>query len=179
MIDHAPLYPPDPSRIIFRENVTDNDIAEVRGIVASTGFFSEQEIEIAAELVEERLAKGIRSGYYFLFAEYSGKVLGYSCFGPIPLTKSSYDLYWIVLHEKFRNFRIGKEILTRSEEIITGMGGLNIYADTSSREQYAPTRSFYEKNGYSLAAYLPDFYSTGDGKIIYCKTIVDAGLCSG
>jgi len=41
----------------------------VRGIVESSGFFSAEEVEIAVQLVQERLTKGIQSGYHFLFAE--------------------------------------------------------------------------------------------------------------
>ena len=38
-------------------------------IVQSTGFFYDHEIEIAVELVTERLTHGESTGYYFVFAE--------------------------------------------------------------------------------------------------------------
>ena len=50
-----------------------------------------------------------------------------------------------------------------------------MYVDTSTRPDYLPTRRFYERNGYTLAASLPDFYDTGDGKAIYCK-VLEAGV---
>ena len=89
--------------LVFRTSVNDTDIENVREIVSSTGFFSDEEVIIAAELVEERLTKGESSGYFFLFIEIDGKTIGYSCFGPIPATKLSYDLYWIAVHNDYQN----------------------------------------------------------------------------
>ena len=42
--------------------------------------------------------------------------------------------------------------------------------ETSGRESYLPTRKFYEKIGYTVAACVKDFYAVGDDKIIYTKT---------
>ena len=138
-------------------------------MVKASGFFYDEEVEVAVELVEERLAKGAKSSYYFLFAEHSGKVVGYTCFGPIPCTKSSYDLYWIVVHNDFRGSGLGTELLRRSEDMISKRGGTRIYAETSSRPQYDPTRAFYQKAGYQQEAVINDFYAPGDSKIVYLK----------
>jgi N-acetylglutamate synthase-like GNAT family acetyltransferase len=51
-------------------------------------------------------------------------------------------------------------------------GASRIYIDTSSRPQYAATRGFYEATGYAIAAELPDFYRSGDGKTIFSKIFV-------
>jgi hypothetical protein len=70
------------------------DPVHIREIASSTGFFREDEIRIAVELVEEWLAKGVASGYEFFFADIDGKPVAYSCYGLIPCTLHSYDLYW-------------------------------------------------------------------------------------
>jgi len=88
--------------LTFRETPIPADIEAVRAIVSSSGFFSESEIEVAAELVEERLSKGLSSGYYFLFAEDAERMLGYACYGPIPCTAASWDLYWIAVQPDLR-----------------------------------------------------------------------------
>jgi hypothetical protein len=51
------------------------------------------------------------------------------------------------------------------------MGGKRIYVETSSREQYRPTRSFYSCCGYCKEATLEDFYSSGDHKVIYLRML--------
>jgi len=155
----------------YRSEVRSSDPEFVREIVASSGFFSEAETEIAVELVEERLAKGVESGYYFLFAERDQKTIGYSCFGPIPATQSSYDLYWIAVHEDCRGGGIGRKLLAASEEAIREMGGRRVYAETSGRDQYRPTRAFYLACGYKEEAILEDFYAPGDAKHFFVKEL--------
>jgi D-alanine-D-alanine ligase len=156
---------------VFRETVAPSDREAVRRIVASSGFFTGPEIDVAVELVDERLAKGPASGYHFIFAEREGKAIGYSCFGPIACTVSSYDLYWIAVEEEARGLKLGTVILERSEEAIRKLGGTRVYVETSARPLYEPTRRFYEKCGYRQETVLADFYAPGDGKVIYVKAV--------
>ncbi len=148
------------------------DAGSVRQLAAATGFFSVEEILIAGELVEETLARGSAAGYHFMFAEDGcSHLIGYCCFGPVPLTRESFDLYWIAVLPQRQGCGLGRRLMQAAEAAIREKGGKQVYADTSSREQYLPTRAFYEKAGYRQAAYLPDFYAPGDGKVIYCKTL--------
>jgi GNAT superfamily N-acetyltransferase len=155
----------------FRETLLPTDREAIRRLVDATGFFSREEVEIAVELVDERLLKGESSGYHFLIAEVEGRVSAYACFGPIPGTKCSFDLYWIVVAPEGRRRGIGREVLARSEARMAERGAGRIYAETSGRTQYAPTRAFYEACGYAPAAFLEDFYAPGDGKVVYVKEI--------
>lgn len=157
--------------IILREEVFDSDTEAVRRITASTGFFAAEEIDVAVELVEERLAKGMKSGYYFIFAVSCGAPVAYSCYGPIACTVSSYDLFWIVVSDTLRGKNIGTRLLALSEQRIRELGGTRIYVETSSRKLYDPTRKFYEKRDYRKEAVLDDFYAPGDAKVIYVKEV--------
>ena len=157
--------------LLLREEVKEEDCQAVREIVTSTGFFYEDEIDIAVELEEERLEKGLDSGYYFLFAEDKNKVVGYTCFGPVPCTKFSYDLYWIAVHNDYRCKGIGKKLLYDSEEKIKKIGGKRIYIETSNRQQYECTRAFYLNCNYKVDAILKDFYDDNDDKVIYVKAL--------
>jgi ribosomal protein S18 acetylase RimI-like enzyme len=161
-----------PEKVLsFRQEVHSGDLDEVREIVKSSGFFSDDEIGIAVELVQERLVQGEKSGYFFLFAERVGRIAGYTCYGPIPGSLHSYDLYWIAVQDGLRHAGIGKELLARSEALIRQRGGKRIYIETSSRPQYTTTLAFYRHFGYREAAFLEDFYAPGDGKIVLVKVI--------
>jgi hypothetical protein len=46
--------------------------------------------------------------------------------------------------------------------------------ETSTRAQYEPTRTFYERCGYEIAAELPDFYAPGDGKAIFVRVLASS-----
>ncbi len=155
--------------VAYRQEVFDRDRELVRAVVRSSGFFSDAEIDVAVELVEERLRQGEKSGYFFLFAELGGELAGYACFGPIPGTQQSYDFYWLAVADHLRHQGLGKAILSNSEILIGHRGGSRIYVETSSRPQYAGTVAFYQGCGYRETAFLEDFYAPGDGKIVMLK----------
>jgi GNAT superfamily N-acetyltransferase len=165
--------------VSLRAGVKPEDRIAVRRLVASSGFFSGPEEEIAVELVDDALAKGEGpSGYHFIFAEEAGQPVGYVCFGPIAGTEISHDLYWIVVDNARRGGGVGQLLERACGEAVRKLGGRRLYVDTSSRAQYEPTRAFYRACGYTEAACLEDFYAVGDGKVIFVKSL-DAGSASG
>lgn len=158
----------------WRQEVVAADRRAVRDLVSETGFFNPEEIAVAEELVAEAYSKGAASDYLFLFADAADGckgLRGYSCFGKIPGTLSSFDLYWIAVAPGEQGRGLGREIMQRSEEIAAQLGGSRMFVDTSARAQYAPTRAFYERMGYTAAARLEDFYAPGDAKVVYAKTL--------
>jgi len=155
--------------VTLRSEVVPSDVETVGRIVESTGFFNDEEISVARELVEERLEKGPESGYEFCFLDFGGETAGYACYGRIPCTKGSYDLYWIATVQQYQGRGFGQRLMKAVEEEIRKEGGTAIYIETSSRAQYRPTQAFYEKSGYQLEAHFRDFYDKDDGKLVFVK----------
>lgn len=155
----------------LRLAVGPQDPAAIRRMAEATGFFSAAEAAVAEELVNERLSKGTDSGYEFVLAEIDGRLAGYTCYGPVPLTASGYDLYWIVVSPALQGQGLGRLLLEETEHRIRRTGGTRLYADTSGRDQYAGTRTFYERAGFQREAVLEDFYAPGDAKVIYSKPL--------
>ena len=153
----------------WRSAVMAEDVGRVRSLVASTGFFNAAEAEVAADLVSERLTKGIRSGYHFVLAERGSTLVAYACYGPIFGTQGSFDLYWIAVAPEEQGRGLGAQTYTRAEAAMRKAGAKHIYADTSSSDRYAGTRGFYQRMGFEEEARLADFYAPGDGKIVYVK----------
>ena len=156
-----------PKDVRLRYTPRASDVESVRTLVTETGFFRPDEISIAAELVQEWLESGDESGYHFVMAQKEGSLAGYGCFGPIPCTLTSYDIYWIAVAPKFQGKGLGKCILREMERLIREKGGMRVYVETSTQQGYASTRMFYERCGYRCEAVLDDFYEPGDGKAIY------------
>jgi ribosomal protein S18 acetylase RimI-like enzyme len=162
----------------FRELQSLEDVERIRRIVRSSGLFSEEEMRIARELALDRLEKGDRSDYRFLLilepsmegGPLNSSVMGYSCYGLIAGTQSSFDLYWIAVEKQIQGRGLGGILLRKTEELIGKCGGTRVYVETSSTGPYTPTRAFYEKNGYVKETVLKDFYRPGDSKVIYVKT---------
>jgi len=158
----------------WRTSVQASDARAVEVVVKATGFFSSEEVLVAVELVDETLTHGDASGYDFVFADApggEGKLLGYTCYGPIPATESSYDLYWIAVSPDHQGRGLGANLIRESERLASMAGATQMFVETSGRNQYRPTRSFYERMGYTTAAVLQDFYAPGDDKVIYVRKL--------
>lgn len=160
------------SEWVFRDHVIEDDRRCVRDIVRSTGFFSAEEVDVAEELVRERLQKGLDSGYLFVFAQSSdGLVRGYACYGPVPCTARTFDLYWIAVRADGRGRGLGKALMAEVERRLSASGGGKLIAETSSREQYIPTQRFYRSCGFLEEARIRDYYAPGEDILYFTKPV--------
>jgi|SRR5918995_3139994 ribosomal protein S18 acetylase RimI-like enzyme len=158
----------------WRDELRESDRQAVRRLVEATCFFSPEEQDIAVELVDEALSQGKASGYEFIFLDSDAtreELQGYSCFGPIPTRPRSYDLYWIAVAPCHQRHGVGRQLLEETERRALAQGAMDMFIDTSGREQYCPTRSFYERMGYRAHEIFPDFYARGDDKVVYRKQL--------
>lgn len=156
----------------IRTTVKKTDADQIRSLVKGTGVFNEEEIDIAGELAEEALEQGEeKSGYSFIFREQEGAVIGYTCYGRIPFTEESYDLYWIAVDKTHQKAGLAREVLILTEQAVAKLGGKQLYAETSGTDHYVAARSFYLKNGFEEVARLKNFYKPGDDKVIFCKIV--------
>lgn len=157
--------------LTLRQEVIQRDRRAISDIVGSTDFFNRDERAIAIELVDAYLEKGDQSGYRFVFAQLSAREtrpVAFACYGFIAGTQASFDLYWIAVHNDYRGKGIGKTLLETVARAARAAGGVNLYAETSSRASYQSTRQFYLSNGFEQQASLAGFYAPGDDKLIYC-----------
>ena len=100
----------------FRKTVVPSDIMNVTQILKSTGFFKPHEIDVAIELVEDRMKNGEGCGYQFCFLELEGRTVAYGCYGEIPCTIKNYDLYWLAVDNTFRGKGLGRMLLEKIED---------------------------------------------------------------
>ena len=156
--------------LLFRSTVRAGDPDSVREVVSGTGFFNDEEIAIAGELAQDALDNPA-SDYRFVIAETDGIFAGYSCYGRIGGTVSAYDFYWIAVSNELRGRGIGRRILDETVRRIAQAGGGRLYAETSSRDLYIPTRKFYLDNEFFEEARIGAFYAPDDAKVIYTRII--------
>lgn len=159
--------------VVFRRSITRADRETVGAITASSGFFSIAEVATALEVCDDAL-NNPQTAYHFLLAEAADEVVGYACWGKDVLTDASYELFWIAVRADQRSKGIGAMLLEAvEEEIFHADPGARLYVETAGREQYVPTRAFYEHHGYQVVATLGDYYSMGDAKVIYAKKLAE------
>lgn len=171
------------------------DRPRVAEILRGSKVFSAAEIGVALELFDESLEeRGTRNeeaatrhravmpesalprssflvpDYLFLGAFTPEEVLvGYACWGPTPATDRTWDLYWIAVDTALQGAGLGTILLEEVERRLVGQSARMLIAETSSRSDYAATRGFYQRRGYTEAARVRDFYAPGDDRIIFVK----------
>ena len=166
---------------------------QIEEIVRATGVFSEEEVAVALELFdatyEAKMENGewrmgstplsisdapfSQSDYEFVGAFSGDTLVGYACFGPTPATDRTYDLYWIAVHPSAQRSGAGASLMMEVEHQLESRRGRLLVIETSSRDDYAPTRRFYQKRGYEEGARLRDFYALGDDRVVLTKRLSD------
>ena len=146
-----------------------DDRGPIRDLVAATGVFSEKEIEIALELIDTALDVTGQADYIIRVAEEGGKVAGYYCVGPTPATEGTFDLYWVAVDPALHGQGIGRALDDDACDLVRGMSGRLIIAETSSLPKYRRTREFYLRRGYRQIATIVDYYRPGDDLVVYGK----------
>jgi len=149
-----------------------SDEPAVMDFVEKTGFFRIGELAVAREVFCEAVSGKPECTYQSYVAVFQNKAIGWVCFGSTPCTVGTFDMYWIVVDPVFQRKGIGKPLSRFAEEEIKKQNSRLVVVETSGTSRYESTRIFYEKNGYLLAAEVPDFYAPGDSKCIYLKPLV-------
>ncbi|HXE57799.1 MAG TPA: GNAT family N-acetyltransferase [Gemmatimonadales bacterium] len=144
------------------------DRGRIEAILRAVGNFKDYEIGVALEVFDAAVAPN--PDYLTLGAELDGRLVGWICWGPTPCTEGTYDLYWMAVDPAAQRAGIGTALLEAMERSLEGRARL-IVVETGGRDAYRPTRAFYQRRGYRVAAVIPDFYAPGDDQVIYVKRL--------
>ena len=134
------------------------------------GAFTDDEICVAMEMFDS----GLAGDYTLLGIEAGGVLRGYACVGKASLTERSWYLYWLCVHPEVQGTGIGRALQRAVEDLVRDNRGDRLVIETSGRADYARSRRFYERAGFTVHGRIPDFYKPGDDCVIYCKTLGDA-----
>jgi ribosomal protein S18 acetylase RimI-like enzyme len=146
------------------------DRASVEDIVISVGNFNHSEITCALELIDIYLQNKDQNDYRIAVCEDAeSRVQGYICWGPVPLTKGAYDIYWIATHPDAQGRGFGSSLVSYVEARMEEENGRLLLIETSSKESYGDTVRFYRRLGFKEASRIRDFYDVGDDKLVFVK----------
>ncbi len=145
------------------------DKSAIMDMLKTIREFSPEEVVVAEEVIDAYLQAPETSGYYVFVAEVDLTVTGYVCYGPTPLTKGTWDVYWVAVDPGAQGQGVGSALMAFAEGKIQESHGRLVLVETSGRPDYEKTRRFYISRNYTLAAKVIDFYAPGDDKLILEK----------
>jgi ribosomal protein S18 acetylase RimI-like enzyme len=151
-------------------------VSSLLGALRDAGTFTAEEVRTALELIDEWLHRGERSEYLTFVLEDGGNVRGYVCYGPTPMTDSTYDLYWIAVDPTAHGQGYGRRLLTFAEADILRRHGRLVLIETSSQDANQSTIRFYERAGYDLVARIRNFYRAGDDKLVFARDLAESSV---
>ncbi|MBF0494200.1 MAG: GNAT family N-acetyltransferase [Candidatus Omnitrophica bacterium] len=148
-----------------------NKYSQLAAIAEGTGVFKSSEITVLGEVLA--LCGIDPAKHYILFEETAlENVVGFAIIGRTPCTGSTWDIYWLVVDKAHAGKGAAVSILQKAENyILARQSEAVIRIETSSREEYARARGFYNKSGFAVSGLIHDFYAKEDNLIIYSKKI--------
>lgn len=135
------------------------------------GVFNENEIRVALEVFDEGIESAGPEGYTLIGADEDGRLMGYACVGQVPLTASTWDLYWLCIHPGARRRGVGRALVAQAEAHVLRHGGRRLAVQTSGRPDYAPVREFYAAVGFEVAGRIPDYFEDNDDGVFCFKVL--------
>lgn len=145
------------------------DLERLLWLLKDAGNFTADEVACALELLEIVLDQPDQKDYLVMVAENDSAVTGYVLYGPVPLTHSAYDLYWLAVDPGCHGQGYGRRLVEAAEQDLIQRGASMVCLETSSKDSYARTRSFYENAGYLKESVIADFYGPQDDRLTYVK----------
>ena len=149
------------------------DLPAILDSARSVGVFNDEEVRTVDELFQGYLKDPVVSGYNFLSCKDGDSLLGFACWGPTALSQGANDLYWICTSQSAQGRGVAAALFRAVEQEVKARGRWLIVIWTSSRDEYAPARSFYQRMGCALQTQITDFYAKGEDLCVYVKRIAD------
>ena len=157
-------------------SLVERDRARLLSILIRTRAFTSAEIDVAMELIDSVLNDPNQKDYQiYCLADDQDQVIGYICYGSVPMTEGTFDHYWIAVDPDFQEKGAGSKLLSFLDEVVKSEGGRLILADTSTIPQYEKTQRFYLKNGFKEVARVPDYYYPGNDRVTFWKKLGEKG----
>ena len=104
----------------------------------------------------------------------SSQIVGAAYFGLETHSDRVWNLYFLAVLPNTQGAGIGSGLVAWAEANLKNRGqavAKLLVIETSSVESFAPTRAFYQKQGYLEEARVREYYGAGDDKVIFWKLL--------
>jgi ribosomal protein S18 acetylase RimI-like enzyme len=142
------------------------DVSAIRPIVDSTLF--------PGEMLDEMIAPYLDAPYntdIWFVCERDGVVRGVGFCEAERMTVGTWNLLAIAVEPAMQSQGAGAAMMAWLEARLAKRGERVLIVETSGLPEYARTRDFYARIGYTGEARIRDFYQHGEDKIVFWKAL--------
>ena len=142
------------------------DIPALKVVLDETGLFPS---DMLPDMLTSFLSE--ESEDIWLTCEDGGNAIGLCFAAPEALAEGTWNMLAIAVLPSSQGNGAGHAIVSALESSLRERGNRILIADTSGTADFALTRDFYRKNGYSEEARIRDFWAEGDDKVTFRKAL--------
>jgi len=143
------------------------DLPDLRVVLDSIELFPSEMLE---DMISDYLNNSESRDIWFTALEKETPIaVGYCA--PEQMTEGTYNLLAIGIKSDFQGLGIGSRLMAFIEAHLKQQGHRLLIVDTSGTEAYKQTRRFYNKLGYRKEAVIRNFWSDGDDKVTFSKSL--------
>jgi len=143
------------------------DLTGLKEVLDSSELFASEYLD---DMISDYFNNSDSEDIWFTYVDKDRPIaLGYCA--PEKLTNGTYNLYAIAVRKELQGQGIGREMMNFIEKLLSDSGKRILIVETSSLDQYALTREFYDKLGYRREAVIKDFWNDGEDKVIFWKKL--------
>ena len=151
------------------------DIDTIKQIAVDTNMFGPDDVGFFDEMITGFI-DGTMANNYWLVVEHESGVVAAAYYAPEPFADRMWNLYFISVAPHHQGHGTGGRLLDHVEQQLQTRGEQDarvLIVETSSTDQYAPTRDFYAQHGYDEEARIRQFYGPNDHKVVFWKSLLD------
>lgn len=108
---------------------------------------------------------------WFVSETVSGEIISIAYCAPERMTSGTWNLLLIAVSKSMQGQGVGGDLLAHVEQNLLSNHARILLVETSSLPDYELTRKFYPKYGYQQIAVIPEYYDSGDDKVVFWKSL--------
>lgn len=149
---------------------------QIKQLALDNNMFGPDEIDIFDEMLAG-FHDGSLEGHRWLVATESedGPITAAANYAPEPFSDRMWNLYFIATAPDRHSSGAGTALIEHIEAELVSSGrdvACTLIVETSSLDDYAQARGFYERRGFVEEARIRDYYGPGDNKVTFWKSLL-------
>jgi ribosomal protein S18 acetylase RimI-like enzyme len=144
-----------------------DDLPSAKEVIDSTGLFPG---EMLTEMAAPFLTGTAPDDLWFVALDQK-VVLGLVYCSPERMTDGTWNLLLIAVRENLQGQRVGSRLTRHLEQTLSQRNARVLIVETSGLAEFDRTRAVYATLGYVEVARIPEFYATGEDKVVFWKRL--------
>jgi len=154
-------------------DVKARDRGHIYELLQQDDRFKPGELEAILHRIDLNLFDTDQSLYKVIIAENRDKqLLGYAIYGPDPQATGTYQVYDLVQSPLIDDSEVLIRLLEYIEKELIRYKGRIIIIEISSHNRFRNQYVTFIKNNYNLSSTVSNFYSEGEDKLIFAKSLI-------